>query len=203
MRDEEIWNYDLIHILNDELKKEFPKIKIMKGKVLKDIFLNKDKNTSEYKIQFGFVDQDIVFYEEIMDISEFHSLNKLLVHNNSENKNQMVIPKLICELKFDGITSHGLITYSEYSSDIKSIFPESKYWLVMRYKKSSSENKLFRHGRNFDKILYFDEGKSDKRYKEGDFQNELKSNTKLKNRFEEFIDELKNTLRKKESNFIK
>ena len=86
------------------------------------------------------------------DISKINlALNKILENpnnilensnNNSENKNQMVIPKLICELKFDGITSHGLITYSEYSSDIKSIFPESKYSSnPMSYNSSSSSTR--------------------------------------------------------------
>ena len=203
MKDEELWNHDLISILRNELKTEFPKIKIVKGKVLKDIFLNKNKNTSEYKVQFGFVDQDVVIYEETMDISEFHSLDKILVHNNTNNRNQMVIPKLICELKYDGVTSHGLITYSEYSSDIKSIFPESKYWLVMRFRKSSTENKLYRHGKYFDKILYFDKGKSIKRYVVGDFQKELDNDSELSKIFDEFIEEIKFTLRKKETNFIK
>jgi len=189
--------------LKNELKNEFPKIKIIKGKVLKDIFLNKDKKSSEYKVQFGFVDQDIVLYEETMDITDFHNLDKLLIHNNTNNKNQMIIPKLICELKFDGVNSHGLITYSEYSSDIKSIFPELKYWLVMRFRKSSTENKLFRHGKNFDKIIYFDKGKSKKKYEVGDFKKELDTEPELYKIFHEFIEEIKLTLRKKETIFIK
>ena len=169
-RDEEIWNIDLIDILKEELKKEFPKIQIFKGKVLKDIFLNKNQNSHKYKIQFGFVDQDIVFYDEEMDISKFYEVDNILVHNNTRRKNKMVIPKLICELKYNGINSHGLITYSDYASDIKSIFPECKYWLAMRYRKNSTENKLNRHGKYFDKIIFFDTGKSESTYTEGDFK---------------------------------
>ncbi|MEZ5003927.1 MAG: hypothetical protein R2730_12940 [Chitinophagales bacterium] len=105
MKDEELWNEDLIDIIRNELKVDFPKLKIVKGKVLKDIFLNKNQKNSEYKLQLGFVDQDIVIYEETMDITEFHNLNNILIHKNSDDKNNMIIPKLICELKYNGITS--------------------------------------------------------------------------------------------------
>lgn len=203
MTDEENWNIDLIEILKEELIEEFPKIKIIKGKVLKDIFLNKNQNSRKHKIQFGFVDQDIVFYEEEMDISKFYEVENIIIHNNSGNKDKMVIPKLICELKYNGINSHGLITYSDYASDIKSIFPECKYWLAMRYRKSSTENKLNRHGKNFDKIIFFDTGKSEGNYKNGDFEKQLESQSDLRERFAEFKNEIKETLREKETVFVK
>ena len=204
MTDEVIWNNDLIEVLKEEIIKDFPKIKIIKGKVLKDIFLNKNQNSGNYKIQFGFVDQDIVFYEEQMDISELNKIDNILIHkNNINNKEKMIIPKLICELKYDGITSHGLITYSDYASDIKSIFPECKYWLVMRYRKSSSENKLYRHGKYFDKIIFFDSGSSNGKYQKGDFKQQIEEQSKLRNIFFEFVSEIKNALKEKETFFIK
>lgn len=203
MADEVIWNIDLIEILKEELKKDLPKIKIIKGKVLKDIFLNKNKDTGNYKIQYGFVDQDIVFYEEEMDISKLYDIENILVHNNSENRDKMVIPKLICELKYNGVNSHGLITYSDYASDIKSIFPECKYWLAMRYKKSSSENKLTRHGKNFDKIIFFDGGNSRGKYKTGNFKLEIEKQAELKKRFIEFVNMIKDTLKENKTFFIK
>lgn len=138
-----------------------------------------------------------------MDITEFHNLQNVLVHNNTDVRNQMIIPKIICELKYDGITSHGLIIYSEYASDIKSIFPECSYWLAMRFRKSSTENKLYRHGKKFDKIIYFDKGKKIKKYELGDFEKELKTDLKLKDIFDEFLLEIKETLRIKETNFVK
>lgn len=115
----------------------------------------------------------------------------------------MVIPKLICELKYNGITSHGLITYSNYASDVKSIFPGCKYWLAMRYWKSSTENKLNRHGKYFDKIIFFDSGKSEGIYKHGDFKKQIKTQLELKKRFSEFLNEIKETLREKKTVFIK
>ncbi len=203
MTDEEIWNIDLIEILKEELMEEFPKIKIIKGKILKDIFLNKNQNSRKLKIQFGFVDQDIVFYEEEMDISKFYEVENIFIHNNSGNKDKMIIPKLICELKYNGINSHGLITYSDYASDIKSIFPECKYWLAMRYRKSSTENKLNRHGKYFDKIIFFDSGKSEGNYETGDFEKQLESHSDLRERFTEFKNEIIETLRERETVFVK
>lgn len=202
-KEEELWNKDLIDAISKEIKSEFPNATIFKGKVLKDIFLHKNSNLN-YQIQFGFVDQDIVIYDETMDVSDLKDVNNIFLHNNNvDNRYRIVIPKIICELKYDGITSHGLITYSNYAADIKSIFPECKYLLALRYKKSSSENKLFRHGKHFDKIIFFDNASSGKHYEKGQFQEELIQDVQLKEKFNEFIEELKIILRKKKTHFVK
>ena len=202
MTNEEIWNIDLIEILKERFKKEFPDIKIVKGKVLKDIFLNRNQNSLKNKIQFGFVDQDIVFYEEELDITNFYEVDNILIHNNSKS-NKMIIPKLICELKYNGINSHGLINYSQYASDIKSIFPDCKYWLSMLYKKTSSENKLKRHGKSFDKIIFFNEGNSSKKYKKGDFKKQIANSVDLQKRFLEFVKEIAKLLKNPKTFFVK
>ena len=204
MSNEVMWNNDLIMILINELKIDFPNIKIIKGKILKDIFLHKDQKSLKYKIQFGFVDQDIVFYEEEMNISNLYNVNNIKIHRNNKDRiANMIIPKLICELKYNGVNSHGLITYSEYASDIKSIFPECKYWLALRYRGNSTENKLYRHGKNFDKIIFFDNSKAVGNYQKGDFKRQIERQTDLKRTFEEFLEELKVSLRKNETVFIK
>ena len=201
-REEEVWNKDLITAIEKEIASEFPSAKVFKGKVLKDIFLYKDEKLG-YQLQFGFVDQDIVIYDETMDISDFKAVKNIFLHNNKDNHKQLIIPKIICELKFDGITSHGLIIYSNYAADIKSIFPECKYFLAMRHRKGSTANKLFRHGKFFDKTIFFDDGKSKARYEAGQFLNELTSDIELKSRFDEFITEIKFILRSKKTHFVK
>lgn len=201
-RDEEVWNKDLIIAIQEALLNDFPSAKIFKGKVLKDIFLYKNEVLG-YALQFGFVDQDIVIYNETMDIADFKEVKNIFLHNNNDNRQNLVIPKLIIELKYNGITSHGLITYSSYAADIKSIFPECKYFLAIRHKKSSSENKLFRHGKNFDKIINFEDGNAKGLYKEGQFLEELKADRNLKERFDEFIEEIKFVLKIKKTHFIK
>jgi hypothetical protein len=201
-RDEEIWNRDLIVAIKDQLKDEFPNVTIFKGKVLKDIFLYNDEKLG-YSLQLGFVDQDIVIYDQTMDISDFKNVKNIFLHNIKEKNDNLVIPKIICELKYDGITSHGLITYSNYAADIKSIFPQCKYFLALRHQKGSSANKLFRHGRFFDKIIFFDNNSSKGKYQAGQFLTELQNDTDLKERFTEFVEELKDELRTKKTHFIK
>ncbi len=73
----------------------------------------------------------------------------------------------------------------------------------MRYRKSSTENKLNRHGKNFDKIIFFGTGKSEGTYTKGDFKNQLETQVELKNRYSEFLNEIKETLREKETVFVK
>ncbi|NUY82343.1 hypothetical protein HUK80_15670 [Flavobacterium sp. MAH-1] len=202
-RSEELWNSDLIECIQTRLDLEFDDVKVFKGKVLKDIFMHTSKSGG-HLLQFGFVDQDIVIYRETIDISDLQKSKTVLLHkNNLKNSSDLIIPKVICELKYNDITSHGLIIYSAYASDIKSIFPDCKYFLAMRYKNSSTANKLGRHGKNFDKIIAFEDKKGQGKYKKGSFQEELKSDLKLKKRFEEFISEIKKELEPKETEFLK
>src|SRR5687768_14077633 len=88
-RDEELWNKDLIDAISSEIKAEFPNATIFKGKVLKDIFLYKDDKLG-YQLQFGFVDQDIVIYDETMDISDFRAVKNIFLHNNKDNRDNLV-----------------------------------------------------------------------------------------------------------------
>lgn len=203
-KNEKIWNDDLLIQIRKDLKKDFPEYNVIKGKVLKDIFLSND-NKRGYSLQLGFVDQDVVIYRETMDISEFSHVKNIVLHNFNKAHDEFVIPRIICELKFNGINSHGLITYSSYASDIKSIFPECKYFLLMRFKRTSTENKLFRHGRYFDKILSLDDATRIKvrNYKPGQFISELKIDKELKNRYKELVCEIKDILKEERKYFIK
>ena len=201
MSNEIDWNEDLIGLLRNDLLEEFPNINITKGKILKDIFLSKDDG---YSLQFGFVDQDIIIYDESMDISDFENVKNIFLHNIKNKRDPLIIPKIIIELKYNGVNSHGLITYSNYATEIKSIFPKCRYYLVMKYKASSSDNKLFRHGRSFDKIIYFDKNSNHAgKYREGQFSDELNQNMSIRNRYSELLTEIKNDLRERKTSFVK
>ena len=203
MAEERVWNDDLVKIFKESLSADIPNIKIEKCKILKDLFLQKGKDF--YSLQLGFSEQDIVFYEEIMDISEFYKIEKIKIHNIDKNKkNEIVIPKVICELKYDGINTHGLITYSNIAYDIKSIFPHCKYYLILFYKSTSSENKLLRSGKSFDHIFYFDSdsGKS-KKYNKGDFELRLKIDNKIKEKYVSLITTIKSDLTQQKYDFVK
>lgn len=196
-QNELIWNDDLISILEKELGKISPKVNVTHGKVLKDIFLAKSSKKGNY-LQLGFVDQDVIISNEILDISDLNGIDSIQIHNFPKEKRfeGLVIPKLIVELKYNGITSHGLKLYSEYAREIKSIFPGCKYYLAAFYNKTSTENKLHRHGQFFDKIFYFKYGVMSKgeKYQNGDFQKLIENNKEANSRFRLLIDSIKKDL---------
>lgn len=203
-KNEKLWNEDLIETLHKDLLKSNQKIKIKKGKVLRDIFL-KLTNDKNYKLQLGFLDQDIIIYTDTMDISDLYKIKNITIHNiDKDNKNEICIPIVICELKYDGINTHGLITYSDIASDVKSIFPLCKYILLLRYRNNSSSDKLLRNGKTFDNILCFDDGKAPKRiYKKGDFQKKLKNNEELKSKYDALLKYLKDNIKESKTYFLK
>lgn len=188
MSEEESWNFDLIEILKTRLNSKF---KIVKGKVLKDIFFDKQKNG----IQLGFMEQDIIIYKEELDIGFIKKSKSFYTHNNPRYK--LIIPIVIIELKYRGINTYTLCTCSVYASDFKSIFPDCKYLMLMRFRESSSESKLTRHGRYFDRTFCLSERSTSKgKYKRGDFEKQLEEKT-LKANFDKFIDYLSEILKKK------
>ncbi|MFQ5620869.1 MAG: hypothetical protein ACE5FT_03425 [Candidatus Nanoarchaeia archaeon] len=201
-QNELLWNEDLISLLS----KRFPKLGIFKGKILKDIFLQKNKK-NEFELQLGFFDQDIVIYnkDNLMDIEDLRNSKSIKIHNNnSDKRNTLIIPSIIIELKYDGVNTHGIITYSNIASDIKSIFPKCKYMFALRYNSGSSENKLLRNGKSFDNIIYFEEGKSHgKTYKKGQFEAELKKSPKLKNKWECLVEFIELTMKAESNSFLK
>src|SRR3989337_3197257 len=95
------WNKDLIKKLRKDLE-EIENINITKGKVLRDIVIvHEDKN---YKLQLGFFDQDIIIYTDTMDISDYYKVTNIKIHNTGKEK-EIYIPRIICELKYDGINT--------------------------------------------------------------------------------------------------
>ena len=80
MQKEVAWNLDLIDLLRIELKSEFLEYQVIKGKILKDIFLSNDEGYGN-SLQFGFVDQDIIIYKETMDVSDFKQVKNIFLHN--------------------------------------------------------------------------------------------------------------------------
>jgi len=180
------WNEDLIELI----QKKLPEYKVFKGRVLKDIFLQRDKS-NRFELQLGFFDQDLVIYrkDDVMDIGDLVQSRSIKIHNNNRYaKDKLIVPSVIVELKYDGVTTHQIITYSDIASDIKSIFPKCKYVLALRYTSSSSDNKLLRSGKNFDKIIYFEDGSNKGReYKKGQFSKELKKSSSLRKKLSSLI----------------
>ncbi len=202
MGSEQLWNNDLIHLLETQLRKESKNIKVKKCRVLKDIFMR--LHNGNYFLQLGFFDQDVVIYEDEMDIEGFHGVEGIKIHNiDKDMRDHICIPKIIFELKYDGINTHTLITYSSIAADIKSIFPNCKYLLILLHKGNSSHNKLMRNGKNFDGIMYFNDGSANKKkYRPGDFERELKKNKEIRKRYNTLLGHIKATLASSNNEFL-
>ena len=170
--------------------------------MLKDVFLCSHK-TSNRKLQLGFVDQDVVIYKDELDISCLYNDNSFFIHRNNHNSKSIIIPEVIIELKYAGVNTHGLITYSNYASDIKGIFPDCKYYLVLLYRKDTSDNKFLRHGKVFDKILCLMDGSPQKKYSKGEMSRLLKNCSVCKSRFDELVSSLESDLSVNKTPFIK
>jgi hypothetical protein len=197
-----LWNEDLIELL----QKEFPSLGIFKGRILKDIFLQKGKN-GNFELQLGFFDQDIVIYnkDDLMNIEDLRNSKSIKIHNNNSNqKNTLIIPSIIIELKYDGVNTHGIITYSNIASDIKSIFPKCKYIFALRYNSGSSDNKFLRNGKNFDNIIYFENNESNgEKYIKNKFKHEINKSSELKSKWESLVSFIRLTMEPESDSFLK
>lgn len=196
-----MWNEDLIELL----QKKFPKLSISPRSILKDIFLQKGRN-NEFELQLGFFDQDIVIYkkEDLMNIEDLRNSKSIKIHNNnSKQKNTLIIPSIIIELKYDGVNTQGIITYSNIASDIKSIFPKCKYIFVLRYNSGSSDNKFLRNGKNFDNIIYFENGESDEKYIKGQFEKEINTSPEIKRKWNSLVRFIELTMKPESDSFLK
>jgi hypothetical protein len=187
MSNEELWNLDLIEIIKKELNNKY---EVEKGKVIKDIFYDEEIN----KIQLGFMEQDLIIYKSKLNIDLLRNSEFMKIHNNPNG--DVIIPLVIIELKYKGVSTYNLCTCSVYASDFKSIFPNCKYLILLRDRNGSSEIKLKRHGRNIDKIFYLsNKSNLTDNYNRGDFKEQLKNDI-LKNDFNKFICYLKKILEK-------
>ncbi|MFC1650537.1 hypothetical protein ACFL2X_03105 [Candidatus Latescibacterota bacterium] len=63
-----------------------------------------------------------------------------------------IIPRVIAEVKYESITTHDIIVYSEKSQLIRKIYPYVRYGLIIG-NKNSIPGRVLRLGTNFDFIL--------------------------------------------------
>lgn len=190
MDNEKQWNLELISLMKEEIQKNHANLILGSKPILRDIYFQKDKNKLPY-IQLGLFDQDIVIYDESesIDTMDWAKINGIRTHNNDKLSKKIIVPKVIFELKFNGVNTHTLITYSNIAYDIKSIFPFCKYFLLLYYRAGSSNNKFLRNGKSFDHIVFFNDGVAPKKeYKEGQFSEYLKSDQNATSKFKNVID---------------
>lgn len=187
--------------LQADLSQYYPKLKIMKTRVLKDIFIV--QRSGIYRFQLDFIEQDIVFFDHIMDITEFMNLSKINIQNQAADfRDRIVIPRIILSIHFSTPDQRELEKQFKIAGDIKSIFPHCKYLLLLRYKGDYTDKKSNKTINQYDKIVYFSREKLPEEYvyKKGDF-NASKQGA-IKNKYDDLIRYLIATLKNERLNFM-
>lgn len=173
------WTWDVIESFRNDLIESHPRLKIMKTRVLKDIFLLQKRGI--YKFQLDFIDQDVVFFDHVMDIAEFMNLNKINIGNQAEDfKGRIVIPRIILNTNYSHPGEKEINRQSMIASDIKSIFPQCKFILLYRYKGKSYDPGYGQIRFPYDKTVCFSSEfpLGNRRYAKGDFHSDRKKAVK-------------------------
>ena len=161
---------ELTERLNELMKKDTyqPKIKIDSYvTVLKDVTAISNKNKTEWKLVFGSAEQDIVVYlddEKYRIEIPFEKVESIEKDRGSFPQNSkikthfpyVIIPYVIWEVKYGNLITHQIALYSSYAQQIKDKFPDVMY-NILTINPRRSYQALYRHGKNFDFILRYDE----------------------------------------------
>ena len=197
-----LWSWDMQENLHKDLNPAFPETKIMKARVLTDIFLIQKKGL--YQFQLKFMEQDLVIFNHIMDISEFMNINKMNIENQDENfMGRIIIPRIILKFGFTGMSNEELMIENKIASDIKSIFPNCKYIVLFYYQGIFKEGNERSLNNVFDKIMYFINGKTPAEpiYRRGDM--DFYRHDSMKKKYPHLIKYIKTILRNEDIKFLK
>lgn len=144
----------MIESLQADLGAQYPKLKIMKTRVLKDIFLVEQNGA--FKFQLAFNEQDVVIFDHIMDITEFMNLNKFNIQNQEADfSGRIVIPRIILYMKWLPPDLHEFEKQCKIAAEIKSVFPQCKYLFLFGFKGTFSPNTVTKTMGSCDKIFFF------------------------------------------------
>jgi hypothetical protein len=154
-------------------------------RVLSDLTVSMEGNA--FTPSFNFLEQEIVIFGTASVDAQLASYFR-----RASALEQLVLPRVVIEVKYNGITSHTLMTYTTIANRIKAIFGSTRYYLVLRYDNKSSAT-LLRHGMGFDRIaqLQMVSGRRGQRpiprYATGDFQRHLQTDSSLREKLDQLI----------------
>lgn len=63
----------------------------------------------------------------------------------------VLLPRVVIEVKYSGVVSHAVMTYSDIAARLKAVHGDLRYYFLVRAGSKSPEI-LSRHGRSFDRI---------------------------------------------------
>jgi hypothetical protein len=126
-------------------------------KIMKDFTIGVDRE-SAWRLIAGFQQQDIGFYAptQIVPMDQFRSAFMRIDKYDRTGRKPIVIPLLICELKVgSSVNTHGLITYSSISTQLKGVFRHCAYYFVLDSSQERSMNPetVLRHAKGFDCVF--------------------------------------------------
>lgn len=75
----------------------------------------------------------------------------ILIFDRVKSGKTSIIPRVIAEVKFDGVTTHDAITYSEKARRIRAIYPFVRYGLILG-QMDRIPGRVLRLGQEFDFI---------------------------------------------------
>ena len=76
----------------------------------------------------------------------------ILVYEEKTEGNTSIIPRVIAEVKYGGVTTHDAIVYSYKAECIKRVYPFCRYGMILGGIKTIP-GRVLRHGRSFDFII--------------------------------------------------
>ena len=76
----------------------------------------------------------------------------ILIYEEKDKGNTTIIPRVIVEVKFAGVTTHDAIVYSYKAECIKRIYPFCRYGMLIGGM-NTIPGRVLRHGRSFDFIF--------------------------------------------------
>jgi len=73
----------------------------------------------------------------------------LLIYEDAAESQTSVVPRVIAEVKYGGVTTHDAIVYSSKAESIKRVYPYCRYGMILGDFRTIP-GRVLRHGRHFD-----------------------------------------------------
>lgn len=87
----------------------------------------------------------------------------ILVFERRDHANTSIIPRVIAEVKFDRVTTHDAIVYSEKARKIRGVYPFVRYGLILG-DISNVPGRVLRLGQEFDFVIAFESRRLDSEF---------------------------------------
>jgi hypothetical protein len=131
----------------------------------KHIYIPPGRRSDNPRLEVWCFKQDIVIYRRLFDKTVGHReayvskagqplVDVVLEKDNAQRTHDVGLPFVIIETKKQQPNTHDILTYSQKSQMIKTIFPYCRFVLLIRGRIAA---RTYRHGINFDSIIPFND----------------------------------------------